>query len=339
METIYNSTNLNLTSEWNGKGRHFTSRFLEAGIVSYGKNHVYLITKETIDKFVQTMVGCPVIIKHADVNDANVKDLSVGNISKVWFDDKDGWFYCEGVLTDKEAVRLVEQGQSVSCGYRVLDKDLSGGIWHDIPYNAEILNGDFEHLAIVDNPRYRDANILLNSSGVNDMNLKKLFNSKVKNSNEKENEMTKCSNKSDLRKILNEIKDGKRELDDDLINSLCEEDAETADDKDAGKAKDDEVKNEGEKEDVKSEKEPEKKDDVEVKAEKDKEEKPVEKEEKDAKEPDEKPAEKDDEKKGEKAENSSDFDKLEDLKNSVYEVQAPKVYMTEAERLDLGKNY
>ncbi len=35
--------------------------------------------------------------------------------------------------------------------------------WHDIPYNEEILGFSGEHLAIVDNPRYEDATILLNS--------------------------------------------------------------------------------------------------------------------------------------------------------------------------------
>lgn len=357
-ETIYNATSLNFAEEWNGKGRHFTSRFLEAGLVSYGQDRMYLLRKETIDKFIGSMVGCPVIIKHADVKDSNVKDLSVGNISKVWFNDADGWFYCEGVLTDKDAVRLVEQGQSVSCGYHVLDKDIGGGIWHDIPYDAEILNGDFEHLAIVDNPRYRDANILLNSSEVKDMNLKRLFGSK--SNEEKEIDMenkcenaSDCTNSSDLRTILNSVKEGKVELTEELINSICDkEEKKDTESKDVDDKKDEEAEKSENTSDALEEKAKadENKDTEEEKEENKGEEADEEEKDNSCKneagtdetKADEKKAEEKSEKAEEKQEdvkNSSDFDKLETLKNSVYKVQEPKVYLTEAERLDAGKNY
>lgn len=357
MEQVFNSSTIDFDAEWNGKGRHFTSRFIEAGLVNYGEDHVYLVRKETIDKFIDTMVGCPVIVKHADVNDANVKDLSVGNISKVWFNDADGWFYCEGVLTDKDAIMLVEQGQSVSCGYKVLDKDLSGGYWHDIAYDAEILNGDFEHLAIVDNPRYRDANILLNESEINDMGLKSLFNAKsCKNESEDKKDAEK---EKSLRDILNEIKDGKAELTEDLINEICGEDKDNeADEKDAEKSEkadnecEEKAENEADEKDAEKEAENEADEEGKKDAEDEKAENEADEEEKETScenESDEEETKADDKEAEEKSENadeekedvknSSDFDKVESLKNSVYQVQEPKCYMTQAERLELGKNY
>ena len=40
-----------------------------------------------------------------------------------------------------------------------------GGVYHDMKYDVEFMNGDFEHLALVENPRYEEATIVLNSKG------------------------------------------------------------------------------------------------------------------------------------------------------------------------------
>lgn len=149
-------------SEGKGKGRYFTSRFLEPGIAHYEELGDILITKETLNKFVHTMVGAPVIIDHEDVTDKNVDKLRVGVISRVWFNEFDGWFYCEGILTDNEAIDLIKnQGWNVSCAYSFesVPKDMHNGKKIDL----EFIDGEFLHLAIVKNPRYEGANIVVNS--------------------------------------------------------------------------------------------------------------------------------------------------------------------------------
>lgn len=150
-------------SEGKGKGRFFTSRFLEPGIAHYEELGDILITKETLNKFVHTMVGAPVIIDHEDVTDKNVDKLRVGVISRVWFNEFDGWFYCEGILTDNEAIDLIKnQGWNVSCAYRFesVPKDMHNGKKIDL----EFVDGEFLHLAIVKNPRYEGANIVVNKN-------------------------------------------------------------------------------------------------------------------------------------------------------------------------------
>lgn len=228
---LHNESFISFDEERKGKGRHFQSKFFEAGAVSYPEfGKTYLVKKETIDKFIDSMVGCPVIIKHKDISDANVKDEAVGYISNVWFNPEDSWYWCDGVIFDRDAEDLiVNENWSVSCGYEVTEKDTGGGMWHDIKFDEEILNGSFEHLAIVSNPRYREATILLNSSEERKMNLKKLFNAKkMINSEEKEN-MAKCKNEesTDKRKkideieaMLYEVKEGKEKLTDELIRTI-----------------------------------------------------------------------------------------------------------------------
>ena len=113
------------------------------------------------------MVGVPVIINHKDITAKNANDERVGVVSNVWFDDKDGWYWCDGVIWDETAQNLItDKGWSVSCSYDVKLADDAGGTENNIPYDIEFLDGVFTHLAIVDNPRYERANIVFNSKTV-----------------------------------------------------------------------------------------------------------------------------------------------------------------------------
>ena len=151
-----------------GKGRKFKSRFLTPGVAGYpGQFGNVLIKKETFDKFINTMVGVPVIINHKDITAENANNERVGVVSNAWFDDKDGWYWCDGVIWDETAQNLItDKGWSVSCSYDVKLADDTGGSENNIPYDIEFLDGVFTHLAIVNNPRYERANIVLNSKTV-----------------------------------------------------------------------------------------------------------------------------------------------------------------------------
>lgn len=151
-----------------GKGKKFKSRFLTPGVAGYpGQFGNVLIRKETFDKFINTLEGAPVIINHKDLTEENANDARVGVVSNVWFNDKDGWYWCDGIIWDKTAQNLItDKGWSVSCSYDVKLADDTGGSENNIPYNIEFLDGVFTHLAIVDNPRYERANIVFNSKTV-----------------------------------------------------------------------------------------------------------------------------------------------------------------------------
>ena len=153
-----------LDKEEGGKGRQFKCRFLVPGLVKYDYG-VCLLTKENADKFIEGFVGCPVVINHQDVTDANVKEVSVGNIFSVWFDEKDGYFWCNGIITDKKAIELINKGYSVSCQYTITEysDNTSGALHNGNPYDKIIENGKPEHLAIVNNPRYEGAKIAVNA--------------------------------------------------------------------------------------------------------------------------------------------------------------------------------
>ncbi len=152
-----------LTVEKKGKGRKFVSRFIEAGVAHYQEFGDILITKETLDKFIHTMVGCPLIINHKEITDKNVDKERVGVISNVWFNDMDGWYYCDGIIWDTQAIELVKnQGWSVSCTYDFVS-DNQAKTHNGKKIDLEFIDGNFQHLALVENPRYERANIVINS--------------------------------------------------------------------------------------------------------------------------------------------------------------------------------
>ena len=161
--------------------RPFTSRFLEAGLVSYEEQGLgkELLKKETIDLFVQTFAGKPVIIRHSSTNPSNMEGKAVGYVSRVWFEPADGWFYCEGVIKDDGAKTLIENGWSVSCSYHVRSTTPEGGKYHNIDFAREITAFEGEHLALVENPRYEEANIRLNEKPKQNMNVFKIIMKKL----------------------------------------------------------------------------------------------------------------------------------------------------------------
>ena len=147
-----------------GKGKYFRARILQAGLVKYSFG-VCLLENETINKFIYDFVGCPVIIDHKDITSENAKDERVGVISRVWFDQMDGWFWVEGVIFEEEAISLINDGYNVSCQYEISEyaNNVGNQLHNGNPYDKVILNGKPEHLAIVKNPRYENAMIAVNA--------------------------------------------------------------------------------------------------------------------------------------------------------------------------------
>jgi hypothetical protein len=148
------------------KGKHFKSRFIQPGLAGYpGQFGNALIKKENLDRFVHTLRNKPVTINHKDkITEEDKK----GEVFNVWFNPDDGWYWCDGIIFDDEAINLINNGWSVSCAYDFTKADNSGGTENNIPYDIEFLDGEFNHLALVDNPRYEGANIVFNSKVENE---------------------------------------------------------------------------------------------------------------------------------------------------------------------------
>lgn len=148
--------------------------FMVGGLVSYEDtgDGVFLLRKETLDKMMSTIEGRPVVIGHQPITLKNLEDKAVGYVTKGWFNTETGQFDCEILIKDSDVYDDIKNGNNkVSSAYQVTDLG-DGGKYLGQDYEAEILDGTFTHLAIVDNPRYPDAKILINSlNGEQEMGL------------------------------------------------------------------------------------------------------------------------------------------------------------------------
>lgn len=161
------------------KAQTYKARFLEKGVVKY-KEELVLIKPENLMKIAQDFKGAHVIIDHQDINENNIEEI-VGYINNVWFNEEDGWAWCDFTVNNAEAINLINNGYSVSCAY--IPEYTQGGSYHNIPYEREIIGGEAIHLAIVESPRYEDALIIKNSIKKKVMNIFKLKKEeKVENS-------------------------------------------------------------------------------------------------------------------------------------------------------------
>ena len=142
----------------------YKCNFLEPGIVSYEDvgQGIALLKKESMDNWIQSFKGKPVIIDHQNVNPSNFKEAAVGYITNVLYNSQTGWYDAEFIITDDEGHEAIKNGYSVSCSFDVKNS-IGGGEWHASKYDEEITQGEGLHLALVTSPRYEDCRIVVNS--------------------------------------------------------------------------------------------------------------------------------------------------------------------------------
>lgn len=145
-------------------GKRFSCNFIEPGIINYADagGGIELLRKETIDEALNTAIGNPLTVGHISTKLSDFAGREHGRTDRVHYNADSGWYICEGSVSTDEARERIKRGERPSCGYSVLEFG-PGGIYHNIPYEAEIKRIKFHHLAIVDNPRYEGADIRLNS--------------------------------------------------------------------------------------------------------------------------------------------------------------------------------
>ena len=157
-------------SDW---AKLFTGHHLEPGIVTYdnddGSKTVYLLTKEAIAKMRSTAEGKPIVGRsgnydHKKVQPSDFVEGEVDGVVVESFDNPEvGWEDVKFIVWDKDTKARCKSGFQLSCAYVPTETEDKPGLWHNCPYDAVILNGNYTHFAVVPNPRYEGATILANS--------------------------------------------------------------------------------------------------------------------------------------------------------------------------------
>lgn len=154
----------------------FSKRFFALhcceGVAFYPENPVgqqmLLIREETLRKMDPTASGKPVkfggdhlTLKEGEeiTKSPNKGALAEGVINKSFFNDSDGRHWMEILVWDKDALAAIERGIGVSNAYAINAK-APGADYHALPFDFEVMEGEYDHLLITDSPRYEESKIL-----------------------------------------------------------------------------------------------------------------------------------------------------------------------------------
>lgn len=152
--------------------KKYSCRFMKEGLTNYpgdgGKDETWLLPRAIMTAMQESFIGCPVIAKHNVSSTAEDFQNKVeageydGIVSRVWT-DSEGWDCAEFLVWTPEVIdRIDNQGWTISCAYTTKDY-IGGGTYNAIPFDHEVTNAEYIHMAIVDNPRQTGAVIMQNS--------------------------------------------------------------------------------------------------------------------------------------------------------------------------------
>lgn len=152
----------------NEKGRVWYGLHFYPGVAEYREHgqepYRVFLNEATLRKMDQTFPGRPVYVLHTD---EDLKSKSVdemrehadGWVTESFYNQADGKHWVKFITVSSEADERIKQGWTLSNAYFMKDST-RGGQWNGVDYHREITDAEFEHLAIVPNPRYEESIIL-----------------------------------------------------------------------------------------------------------------------------------------------------------------------------------
>lgn len=163
--------------------KEYYCRHMETGLCGYSEETI-LVDGDTTKNMIPSFKCKPVYVLHQDDDLNEMENMAVGYITESFYNELDGWLWAKFIVVKDEGHDVIERGWSVSNAYLPTEWG-EGGIYHNLPYDRKMINGDFQHLALVSNPRYEDARIFTPEEFKQYQeekrnNLKKVHNSKPK---------------------------------------------------------------------------------------------------------------------------------------------------------------
>lgn len=118
------------------------------------------VNEDTIKKMDKSYAGKPVFVRH--VNEVVLENLQLdadGYVFDSFYNKADGKHWCRFIVVSDKGHDAIAKGWRLSNAYV---PQLGGvrGQWHGVDYDREVVDGEYEHLAIVPNPRYDESVVL-----------------------------------------------------------------------------------------------------------------------------------------------------------------------------------
>ena len=120
------------------------------------------LNETTLRQMDSTFAGKPIFVHHVEDVDSkldNVRAEADGWVSESFFNEADGKHWVKFIIVSERGLQAVRSGWKLSNAY--IPKSFGpGGLWNGVEYAQQIMNAEYEHLAIVPNPRYEESVIL-----------------------------------------------------------------------------------------------------------------------------------------------------------------------------------
>lgn len=120
------------------------------------------LNENTIRKMDVTFAGRPVFIQHVDEVAKSVDEVkheADGWVIESFFNEADGKHWVKFLTVSKAADDVIKKGFKLSNAYYMKGK-LGPGQWNGVDYDHQVTDAEYEHLALVQNPRYAESVIM-----------------------------------------------------------------------------------------------------------------------------------------------------------------------------------
>lgn len=143
-------------------GLHFYSGLAQYQDSEHESPYRVFLNEDTLRKMDPSFAGKPIFVDHVDEVDPDIDELrkdADGWVLESFYNESDGKHWVKFIIVSDRGERGIRNGMRLSNAY--LPKSYKhGGVWNGIPYEKQITDAEYEHLAIVKNPRYEESVIL-----------------------------------------------------------------------------------------------------------------------------------------------------------------------------------
>lgn len=165
------------------------------------------IGEQAIKNMDPSFAGRPVYVQHVEsVNLEKLQEEADGYVMESFYNELDGKHWCKFIVVSDKAHQAIASGWKLSNAY-IPKEQSGGGLWHGVEYAKEVMRGEYEHLAIVNNPRYQES-IILSPEEFKDYNERK------------QEELKRLTNEQGDSPMMNFFKRSKVENSSDLENTV-----------------------------------------------------------------------------------------------------------------------
>lgn len=179
------------------------------------------IGEECLKNMDGSFQGRPLYVQHVDEVDLDqIQNDADGYVVRSFFNQADGKHWSEFIVVSDAGHDAIQKGWQLSNSY-FPKKLTNGGEWHGVEYSKEITEGEYDHLALVENPRYEESIILTPEefkayNEKKEAELKKLANSKEQRGDKKMAfklfKRTKVENSTDIEGMSVMLPKSKKEV-------------------------------------------------------------------------------------------------------------------------------